>query len=110
VELTDLTAYLVLAAIAHSAAGVATDLVSIKDTQWRERIQDWLSSSIGIGLAFGTGVDLLAELGITVIWPPAGLLVTGLLLGQGTKFGIQLLRSLPGRGGSGGAGAVKAQP
>ena len=97
-ELTDLTAYLVLAAIAHSAAGVATDLVPTVNDRWRRRIQEWLSSGVGVGLAFGTGVDLLAELGITVVWPPAGLIVTGLLLGQGTKFGIQMIQTLPKRG------------
>lgn len=97
-ELTDLTAYLVLAAIAHSAAGVAADLVPTAKDRWRRRIQDWLSSGVGIGLAFGTGVDLLAELGITVVWPPAGLIITGLLLGQGTKFGIQMIQNMPKRG------------
>lgn len=97
-ELTDLTAYLVLAAIAHSAAGVAADLVPGVSDGWRHRIQEWLSSGIGIGLAFGTGVDLLAEVGLTVVWPPAGLLLTGLLLGQGTKFGIQMIQKMPKRG------------
>lgn len=96
-ELTDLTAYLVLAAIAHSAAGVASDLVPSGD-RWRRRIQDWMSSGIGVGLAFGTGVDLLAELGISIVWPPAGLIVTGLLLGQGTKFGIQMIQGMGKRG------------
>ncbi len=97
-ELTDLTAYLVLAAIAHSAAGVATDLIPTTSAR-RRRIQDWLSSAVGVGLAFGTGVDLLAELGLTVVWPPLGLIITGLLLGQGTKFGIQLIQGLP-KGGT----------
>ncbi len=94
-ELTDVTAYLILAAVAHSAAGVATDLLPGSSDQWRRRFQEWLSSGIGVGLAFGTGVDLLAELGVTVIWPPAGLIVTGLLLGQGTKYGLKWLTSLP---------------
>lgn len=98
-ELTDLTAYLVLAAIAHSAAGVATDLIPTASARRRRRIQDWLSSGVGVGLAFGTGVDLLAELGLTVAWPPLGLIITGLLLGQGTKFGVQMIQGLP-KGGT----------
>ncbi len=97
-ELTDLTAYLVLAAIAHSAAGVATDLVPAPREPWGRRIQEWLSFGVGVALPFGTGVDLLAELGITVAWPPAGFIMTGLLLGPGTKFGIQMLQKISKRG------------
>lgn len=66
-ELTDVTAYLILAAIAHSAAGVATDLLPGAHGPWRRRFQEWFSSGFGVTLAFGTGVDLLAELGVTVI-------------------------------------------
>ena len=97
-ELTDLTAYLVLAAMAHSAARVATDLVPAPREPWRRLIHEWLSSGVGVALAFGTGVDLLAELGMTVAWPPAGFIMTGLLLGPGTKFGIPRLQKMPKRG------------
>ncbi|MBX5465908.1 MAG: winged helix-turn-helix domain-containing protein [Firmicutes bacterium] len=94
-EVTDLTAYLVLAYFAHTAANVTSELVPVKNPRDLRRIRDWLSSGFGVTLAAATGVDLLADLGISLIWPPAGILVTGILLGQGLKYGLRLLGQLP---------------
>jgi hypothetical protein len=96
-NLADLTSYFILSAVSHTAAGIAGDLLPPLPDPKRRTVVGWLSSAFGVLMAFATGVDLLADLGITVVWPPAGLLITGLLMGQGTRFGMDFVRNLPGR-------------
>jgi hypothetical protein len=94
-EPADLMSYLVLAYFAHTAADVTGGLLPIQDAERLRKAKDWLSSGFGILLAFATGVDLLADLSIPIIWPPAGLLLTGILMGQGLRFGTELLSRVP---------------
>lgn len=94
-DITDLTAYLVLAYFAHTAANVTSELVPVRDARALRLLRDWLSSGFGVTLAAATGVDLLADLGITVLWPPAGIVITGILMGQGLKYGLHFLGRLP---------------
>jgi hypothetical protein len=86
-----LSAYLLLAYLAHTAARVAANLVPTRDPRLRREVRGWLATGFGVGLSLATGVDLLADLGISVVWPPLGLLVTGLLMGQGAQFGLEWL-------------------
>jgi hypothetical protein len=104
-DLTDLTSYLVLSAVSHTAANVSQGLLPPLPPRQARLVVDWLSSGFGVLMAFATGVDLLADLGISVIWPPAGLVVTGLLMGQGARFGLDFVRNLPPSNG-----AQKAPP
>lgn len=97
-EPADLVSYLVLSFFAHTAADVSGNLIpNVAEARMR-LYKDWLSSGFGVLLAFATGVNLLVDLAIPVIWPPAGLLVTGILMGQGLRFGTELLSKVP-RGG-----------
>jgi succinate dehydrogenase/fumarate reductase flavoprotein subunit len=94
-DLSDLTSYVILSAVSHTAAGVAGNLLPPLPTERKREVVGWLSTGFGILMAVATGVDLLADLGLTVLWPPAGILVTGLLMGQGARFGLDFVRSLP---------------
>jgi hypothetical protein len=94
-NLTDLASYLILSAVSHTAAKVSEGLLPPLGAGQRRLAGEWLSSVFGVAMAFTTGIDLLADLGLTVLWPPAGLVVTGLLLGQGVGFSMQFLRGLP---------------
>lgn len=94
-EVTDMTTYLVLAYFAHTAANITGEMVPTKSARKAQLVREWLSSGFGVTLAYATGVDILVDLGVTVLWPPAGIIVTGILMGQGLKFGLQLLGQLP---------------
>lgn len=91
-----LAAYLILAYISHTAAKITSQLVPTGLERQSRLVREWLSSGFGVSLAFATGTDLLADLGLTVLWPPAGLIATGLLMGQGLKFGLDFVGKLPG--------------
>lgn len=93
-ELTDLTSYLILAYFCHTAANITSQLAPFKDPGKSKLLQDWLSSVYGVTMGFSTGVNLLSDLGINILWPPAGYFITGILLGQGVKFGLGMLRDL----------------
>ncbi len=93
-EIGEFSTYLVLSYIAQTAAHVVGDLVPAERNR-RGRLEEWLSSGFGVLLALATGVDLLTDLGIPVVWPPAGVAVTGLLLGQGARFGSEMLSNMP---------------
>jgi hypothetical protein len=45
-------------------------------------------------MGFSTGVNDLADTGIEMIWAPAGYIITGILLGQGVKFGLGMMDHL----------------
>ena len=90
-----LTTYFILAYFAHTAARIASDLIPTRSKRQEALVREWLSSGFGIALAYSAGADLLADLGISMLWPPAGLITTGILMGQGLKFGVELLRTLP---------------
>ncbi|MGC8487182.1 MAG: hypothetical protein ACP5QO_03030 [Clostridia bacterium] len=94
-EPADLVSYLVLSFFAHTAADVSGNLIPNPDAEKVRMYKDWLSSGFGVLLAFGTGVNLLTDLAIPALWPPAGLLITGILMGQGLRFGTELLAKVP---------------
>lgn len=92
---TELTSYLILSYFAHTAAGIGGDLIPVHDPKKARLIREWLSSAFGVSLAFSTGVNLIADVGVSIVWPPAGLILTGILMGQGVKFGMNFLRQTP---------------
>lgn len=93
-ELPDLTSYLILAYFCHTAANITSQLIPLKDPQRVKLLQEWLSSLYGVTIGFSTGVNLLIDLGMNILWAPAGYFITGILLGQGIKFGLGMLRDL----------------
>lgn len=94
-DITDLSSFLMLSYLAHTAANISSDLFPIKDSRLAHLLREWLSSGFGVALAFSTGADLIADMGIDMVWPPAGLVITGILMGQGLKFGLNLLNNVP---------------
>lgn len=98
---SEFTTYLILSYFAHTVAKITAGMAPVKNAKTALRLREWLSSGFGIGLAFATGADLLADLGVTVLWPPLGLVVTGILIGQGAKFGVDFVRGVPVPGKNG---------
>ncbi len=92
--LDDITGYLVLSYFSHTLATITDRLAGSRGKSQRI-LDEWLSSAYGVGLAFASGTDILADLGVTMIWEPVGMIATGILLGQGVKFGISFLKGIP---------------
>jgi hypothetical protein len=109
-EVSDLTTYLVLSYLAHTVAKVSAGLLPAASARQRARLQEWLSTGFGVGLAFTTGVDLLSDVGVSVMWPPLGLIVTGILMGQGAKYGLNLVRGVQNAAGRTTGGEPPAAP
>ena len=91
---SDIGTYLILAYFSHMAARITGQLIPVRDSSKAKLVQDWLSSGFGIMMGFSTDVNVLADAGIEMIWNPAGYIITGILLGQGVKFGFQLMDHL----------------
>lgn len=94
VDLNDITGYLILSYVSHTLASITRRMTGHR-LKSSKLLDEWLSSLYGVSLAFASGTDLLAELGITMIWGPAGMIATGILMGQGVKFGINFLKGIP---------------
>ncbi len=95
-DLNDITGYLVLSYFAHTLATL-TDRFTGASGKTNQVMEEWLSSAYGIGLAFASGTDLLADLGVTMLWEPVGMIATGILMGQGVKFGLNLIKGVPAK-------------
>lgn len=93
-EVTDLGTYLILSYFSHTAAVITSQLIPLKDPQKAKLLREWLSSAYGVTIGFSTGVNLLSDVGINIIWAPAGYLITGILLGQGVKFGLGVVQQI----------------
>ena len=93
-DLNDITGYLILSYVSHTLASI-TRRLSGRRLKSSELFDEWLSSIYGVCLALASSTDVLAELGITMIWEPVGMIANGILMGQGVKFGINFLKGMP---------------
>jgi hypothetical protein len=64
----------------------------------RASLREWLSTGTGLALAVASGADILADLGLVLNPPIVGMVITGLIVGQGGRFLDQWLTSLPRNG------------
>lgn len=95
-DLNDITGYMVLSYFAHTLVKI-TDRFTGATGRSNQIVKEWMSSAYGIGLAFASGTDLMADLGVNMIWEPAGMIATGILMGQGVKFGMNFLKGVPSK-------------
>lgn len=95
-DLNDITGYLMLSYFSHTLATI-TDRLTGSRAKSQRILDEWLSSAYGIGLAFASGTDILADLGVTMVWEPVGMIATGILMGQGVKFGVNFLKGIPSK-------------
>lgn len=93
-DLNDITGYLILSYVSHTLAGVTRRLTG-RRFKSSKVLDEWLSSIYGVALAFTSSTDILSELGITTLWEPVGMIATGILMGQGVKFGVNFLKGMP---------------
>lgn len=89
--LEDVSTYLILSYFCHTAARITGQLIPLRDPDHVRLLQEWLSSAFGIMMGFSAGVNVIADAGITMAWSPAGYFITGILLGQGVKFGLSMM-------------------
>ena len=67
----------------------------------RAALREWLSTGAGLALAIASGADILADLGLVLNPPLVGMVITGLIVGQGGRFLNNWLTSLPRSGPAG---------
>lgn len=61
----------------------------------RATVREWLSTAAGVALALASGADILFDLGLILAPPVLGMLITGLIVGQGGRYLNQWLSGLP---------------
>ena len=103
---TSLTRLFVLAYLSQTASRIGERLVpqGVLSARARTSLGEWLSTAVGVGLGFAADADILADLGLGFQPPFVGVLLTGLIVGQGGRFLTNWLAGLPraGNGNSGG--------
>jgi len=106
---TSLTRLFVLAYLSQTVSRIGERLVprGTLSQRQRESLGEWLSTAAGIGLGFAADADILAELGLPFQPAFVGVLLTGLIVGQGGRFLTQWIAGLPHSGGQGGGAAPK---
>ena len=97
---TSLTRLFVLAYMSQTVARIGERLIPAGAVSQRVRtsIAEWLSTAAGLGLGFAADADILAELGLPFQPPVVGVLLTGLIVGQGGRFLTSWIAGLPHSG------------
>lgn len=91
-----LARYLALAYLAQTVARIGERLVpqSVLRPRLRQSLAEWLSTAAGIGFAFAADADVLSDLGLDFQPQALGIVLTGLIVGQGTRFASAWLKGL----------------
>lgn len=96
--ISSLVKYGLMAYSAQTFADIGERLVprtSRLDGANRAKLREWLSTSAGVALALASGADILFDLGLILTPPILGMLLTGLIVGQGGRYLNEWLRGLP---------------
>ncbi len=102
-----LTRLFVLAYLSQTVSRIGERLVpqGALSARVRQNLGEWLSTAAGVGLGFAADADILAELGLPFQPSFVGVLLTGLIVGQGGRFLTNWIAGLPRAGGGGGTAA-----
>ncbi len=102
-----LTRLFVLAYLSQTVSRIGERLVpqGALSARMRQNLGEWLSTAAGVGLGFAADADILAELGLPFQPSFVGVLLTGLIVGQGGRFLTNWIAGLPRSGSGGGAAA-----
>lgn len=96
--IASLVKYGLMAYSAQTFADIGERLVP-KTTRLNSReratLREWLSTGGGVALALASGADILFDLGLILAPPVIGMLITGLIVGQGGRYLSQWLSGLP---------------
>lgn len=94
-SVNDILSYLALAYVSQTVAKLTAGLVPLKNPRTAHLLREWLASSSGVALAFGTRMDLLGEIGLDLSVEPLGFLITGLILGHGVQYATEFFMRGP---------------
>ncbi|MDA8345236.1 MAG: hypothetical protein M0Z66_07115 [Thermaerobacter sp.] len=96
--ITSLVRYGLFAYSAQTVAEIGERLVprgTHLSADMRSSLREWLSTGAGLALSVASGADILADLGLILNPPLVGMVITGLIVGQGGRFLGRWLASLP---------------
>ncbi len=101
---TSLTRLFVLAYMSQTVSQIGERLVppGVLSQRARDSLGEWISTVAGVGLTFAADADILADLGLPFQPAIIGVLLTGLIVGQGGRFLTNWVAGLP-KGGHGGS-------
>jgi hypothetical protein len=94
-KVNSVASYLALAYVSHTVGKAFTSLLPIKSTKWRTLARDWFSTAAGVSMAWLGEVDMLGDVGLDLNLEPLGYLVTGFILGHGTRYAMSFLNRVP---------------
>ncbi len=94
---TSLVRYTLFAYSAQTVAEIGERLVpkGMLRSEFRSPLREWLSTGTGLALSVASGADILADLGLVLDPPLVGIVITGLIVGQGGRFLGNWLSSIP---------------
>ncbi len=99
---TSLTRLFVLAYMSQTVSRIGERLIpqGVLSRRARQILAEWISTLAGVGLTFAADADILADLGLPFQPQVIGVLLTGLIVGQGGRFLTNWVAGLP-KGGRG---------
>ncbi len=106
---TSLTRLFVLAYMSQTVSQIGERLVppGVMSQRARESLGEWISTAAGVGLTFAADADILGDLGLPFEPAIIGVLLTGLIVGQGGRFLANWVAGLPKAGRNGQAASSR---